>query len=1144
MMSSIILDDVSPHLHIEQCGENQTSLRTSIIKISLFSFKCYSAIISNKNANRKQEPHKKYQKYGARITDQVSQAEFEKLSNTSPKPAVTQKYFKDIAYPKTSPLQSLNEYDGLKINYQTAKNINTEDTGDTEETPKRHRNIDAIRRTSLGSTDKAAPSHPEDVGLGKSAEEDATTSKDHTEDVQTESADDQMPSSSKAPKDTECSGGAYHDGDAAPASASELPVSEMGSRGDARTSPMQFRQNASTTLTEINPPGMTREENATPMDSKSSLKEKSSYSATPPLSSSVCSVNDQPPAGMPDVNSEEAYSKWSQMTGAVENDGLSASVPPSSLQTDLKGIPSMITPEHCKMTLTEQSRCDKETTHLEKHATFTPAGETRSSKTSVPVLTTPSNTETQVKDNGLLVESRKSVSQTPMDDCATFSALDKDSDKLLFQRPGTGNNKTLSIPEENSDAGLKQNCDGDATEVKSAVTTKELTIPKEPPPQNQTNDDQQMQVLRKTSQGLERVKIVLSAKDDAYFEGEYSKAMSLKHVACASILASDFYQRVQQAFPFQQFNGRERSRWEFWRLSTFAPLDNFPVSPIRLAQSGFYYDEVLDDIICFSCGLRKRQWDITEKSVAVKHLELSEGNCAQANFQDERNVPIDSARFPRVSSPANTEHPQRRADSSQGRGESLSTDVSDARGFSEAPSSSSSCPPSLETAEHRAAVTGERHSHVGDLPPAPGKTHADRVMSPQGRNNQQERGYAEVNGNALRTNVSSLVESGSNSLARHTQQTSSQATATNTQNGIASPPSDRPEQNYIADTSPPLDRPQQNSIAGTSPPSDIPQQNSIADTSPPSDRPQQNSIADTLPLTHPPQQNGIADKSPPSDRPQQNSTAGTSPPSDRPQQNSIADTSPPSDRPQQNSIADTSPPSDRPQQNSTAGTSPPSDRPQQNSTAGTSPPSDRPQQNSIAGTSPPSDRPQKNSIVSTSPPSDRPQQNSGTTYSLPPPLPRTEEIEKHRRLAAHSAGRAQCQSSLLPLSSSNRESDTPGRISVSATTSQAPSAFNTPATTELRHYPVQDEQGPNLTPDQISAFVPPRGDGLANGSTRRNGDGADGDESAINGLDMTRAVSPGNASASARLASFTDWPTRGLPSPRLLVIAGFYYLGT
>ena len=393
-------------------------------------------------------------------------------------------------------MQSLNKYNCLENNYQTAKNVNTEDTEEDSS-----EDIDVICSTSLGSIDNAAPSHREDVDLGKSAEEDATTSKDHTEDIQTESADDQMPSCSKARKVTECSGGAYNDGDAAPASASELPVSEMASCEDASTSQMQLRQNASTALTEINSPGMTREENATPMDSKSSVKETSAYSATPPLSSSVCSVNDQPPAGMPDVNSEEADSKWSQMTGAVENDGLSASVPPSSLQTDLKDIPSMTTPEHCTTTLIEQSHCDKETTHLEKHVTFTPAGEIRSSKISVHVLTTPPNTETQVKDDDFLVDSRKSIFQTPMDDCATFSAFAKDSSKLLLQRPGTGNNKTLSIMEDNSFAGFKQNCDGNATEVKSAVNVKELTTVKEPPPQNQTNYDQQIQVLRRISHG-------------------------------------------------------------------------------------------------------------------------------------------------------------------------------------------------------------------------------------------------------------------------------------------------------------------------------------------------------------------------------------------------------------------------------------------------------------------------------------------------------------------------------------------------------------------------------------------------------------------------------------------------------------------
>nr|KAG5703281.1 hypothetical protein BaRGS_025523 [Batillaria attramentaria] len=33
------------------------------------------------------------------------------------------------------------------------------------------------------------------------------------------------------------------------------------------------------------------------------------------------------------------------------------------------------------------------------------------------------------------------------------------------------------------------------------------------------------------------------------------------------------------------------------------------MSPIRLAESGFYYDEEGDKILCFSCGFEKRYWD-------------------------------------------------------------------------------------------------------------------------------------------------------------------------------------------------------------------------------------------------------------------------------------------------------------------------------------------------------------------------------------------------------------------------------------------------------------------------------------------------------------------------------------------------------
>ena len=85
-------------------------------------------------------------------------------------------------------------------------------------------------------------------------------------------------------------------------------------------------------------------------------------------------------------------------------------------------------------------------------------------------------------------------------------------------------------------------------------------------------------------------------------------------------------------------------------------------------------------------------------------------------------------------------------------------------------------------------------------------------------------------------------------------------------------------------------------------------------------------------------------------------------------------------------------------------------------------------------------------------------------------------------------------------------------------------------TAQHHRYPVQPEQDRNAVPNQSSSSVPRRWDGEA--------------VDVYNSFDVRRAVSPENASVSARLASFVDWPARGLPSPRLLVIAGFYYLGT
>ncbi|KAK7107759.1 hypothetical protein V1264_015621 [Littorina saxatilis] len=104
---------------------------------------------------------------------------------------------------------------------------------------------------------------------------------------------------------------------------------------------------------------------------------------------------------------------------------------------------------------------------------------------------------------------------------------------------------------------------------------------------------------------------------------------------------------------------------------------------------------------------------------------------------------------------------------------------------------------------------------------------------------------------------------------------------------------------------------------------------------------------------------------------------------------------------------------------------------------------------------------------------------------------------------------------------------------LSAISLQSPQAV--PATI-LVNYSEQVVQAPDANPFQ-------RGSSNALRQNEDNEDGA-GEVPGDGLLDMRRAASPENAVVSVRLATFLDWPTRGLPNRRLLVIAGFYYMGT
>ena len=71
----------------------------------------------------------------------------------------------------------------------------------------------------------------------------------------------------------------------------------------------------------------------------------------------------------------------------------------------------------------------------------------------------------------------------------------------------------------------------------------------------------------------------------------------------------------------------ERMKYDLLRTSSFSnfPLD-CPVSTLRLAKAGFYYQGNADEVICFKCGIKHRNWQFRDDPVSV-HKRISP-NCS------------------------------------------------------------------------------------------------------------------------------------------------------------------------------------------------------------------------------------------------------------------------------------------------------------------------------------------------------------------------------------------------------------------------------------------------------------------------------------------------------------------------------------
>ncbi|KAK3091939.1 hypothetical protein FSP39_023847 [Pinctada imbricata] len=86
-------------------------------------------------------------------------------------------------------------------------------------------------------------------------------------------------------------------------------------------------------------------------------------------------------------------------------------------------------------------------------------------------------------------------------------------------------------------------------------------------------------------------------------------------------------------------NRSETMSFELLRLCTLHdfPHRNAP-SLVRLTQAGFYYEGNDDEVVCFSCNVRKRNWNVNDDPMAV-HRKLSP-NCPFINGTGTQNVPV------------------------------------------------------------------------------------------------------------------------------------------------------------------------------------------------------------------------------------------------------------------------------------------------------------------------------------------------------------------------------------------------------------------------------------------------------------------------------------------------------------------------
>ena len=644
-------------------------------------------------------------------------------------------------------------------------------------------------------------------------------------------------------------------------------------------------------------------------------------------------------------------------------------------------------------------------------------------------------------------------------------------------------------------------------------------------------------------------------------------------------------------------SGKAIMRSEHWRLKSFAKMESLPVSAQRLAQNGFYYDENLDDIVCYSCQLKKRRWDRTER-IAVVHLLLSP-HCEHANFCDERNI----GETPYVSLPGPTggagvcysggdgsdseeewfhakESPSAPVGGCEAVGNHIQPPVVDPRP-ADTGSSGGNLAKCLEPLTEKSVPTDTLSSpdmadsekkdassvdgHISTKEPQQ-STHTDERLASQDSSSVFTV-VADGDTEAAPPKSSLAVSGGDgNSALNNTVDASPCSSESNTVSprdglgdmeplGIDSRSSaNGGKVNEVKKSPAPKSSQVIEGDHGDSETSDT-RTSAFERKCTASRGLEESSSSDRRPTT----QNGgtqitaeTGEKVKDGTGHAGYSTGNTTEP--------IAETGSLITGEAGDGVHTNTPVSAPDSSQSVTGGAGDS---ASNSMAYAAEKISYSQQSARTGygastaSSPPRHnnhqtetwQPNQARETALSRPSDQqvqwvsPQSEASLSLSLPPPSGRQEEVERHQRLVAKDVGSAMPDNSLAPLFSFDQFNPSQhlinGKVYYTTTTeTQVPSVTTLPTAAVLLRYPVPVQQAPCGTPNQN--FVPLQSE---QGRLQTDGASTQDEGSALVLLDMTRAASRANASVRARLASFTGWPARGVPRPRALVIAGFYYLG-